>query len=107
MIDKKADKHLACAVDCELSNIRKIHGHQYNSLHEGYAVLLEEVEETEDELKRVKDELAELWQSVKQDDNGGAREALRRIYTHAYFMLQEAAQVCAVTSKFRGQENAW
>ena len=107
MIDKNADEHLSCAVDCELTNIKKIHGNQYNSLHEGYAVLLEEVEETEDELKRVKDELAELWQSVKQDDNGGAVDALRRIYTHAYFMLQEAAQVTAVTQKFRGVKDVW
>jgi glucose-6-phosphate 1-dehydrogenase len=107
MIDTNANEHLGCAVDCELSNIKKVHGTQYNSLHEGYAVLLEEVEETKQELFNVQNELTELWTCVKQDDNGGAREALRRLNRHAYFMLQEAAQVCAVTAKFRGTENEW
>lgn len=102
MIDTLADGHLNSAVECELKNIRKVYGQQYNSLHEGYAVLLEEVEETQSELERVKEELSELWLCIKQNDNKGAAEALRRINTHAYFMFQECAQVNAVTQKFRG-----
>lgn len=102
MIDTLADSHLTDAVECEVKNIKKVYGQQYNSLHEGYAVLLEEVEETESELERVKEELSELWACIKQNDNKGAAEALRRIDTHAYFMLQETAQVVAVTRKFRG-----
>ena len=54
MIDTLADGHLNSAVECELNNIRKVYGQQYNSLHEGYAVLLEEVEETQSELERVR-----------------------------------------------------
>lgn len=102
MIDRNADEHLACATDCELVNIRKVHGKQYNSLHEGYAVLLEEVEEAESELERIKEEMADLWQNVKQNDNAAVTDALRRISTHAYFMLQETTQIVAVTNKFRG-----
>lgn len=102
MIDTEADAHLNSAVDCELKNIRKVYGNQYNSLHEGYAVLLEEVEEAENELNRVKEELCELWTGIKHNDNKGAAEALRRISAHAYFMLQETAQINAVTNKFRG-----
>ena len=102
MIDRNADEHLACATDCELVNIRKVHGKQYNSLHEGYAVLLEEVEEAESELERIKEEMADLWQNVKQNDNAAVTDALRRISTHAYFMLQETTQIVAVANKFRG-----
>jgi len=102
MIDKKADEMLSGAVDCETDNIRKVYGESYNSLHEGYAVLLEEVEEAGEELERVKEELSELWLCVKQNDNAGASEALRRLSTHAYFMLQETAQINAVCKKFRG-----
>ena len=102
MIDIQAEGQLSGAVESELKNIRRVYGQQYNSLHEGYAVLLEEVEEAESELERVKDELSELWLCIKQNDNKGAAEALRRIDTHAYFMLQEVTQVVAVTRKFRG-----
>ena len=103
MIDTMADAHLSQAVECEEKNIKKVYGEQYNTLHEGYAVLLEEVEEAADELERVKEELSELWLCIKQNDSKGAAEALRRINTHAYFLLQEAAQINAVTQKFRGR----
>lgn len=102
MIDTMAEKQLTGAVESELDHIREVYGRQYNSLHEGYAVLLEEVEEAENELERVKEELSDLWLCIKQNDNKGAAEALRRINTHAYFMLQEVTQVNAVTQKFRG-----
>ena len=103
MIDTLAEKELNGAVQSELINIRNVYGKQYASLHEGYAVLLEEVEEAESELERVKEELAELWTCIKQNDNKGASEALRRIQTHAYFMLTETTQINAVTMKFRGK----
>lgn len=102
MIDTEADAHLNSAVDCELKNIRKVYGNQYNSLHESYAVLLEEVEEAENELERVKEELSDLWLCIKQNDNEGAINALRRIATHSHFLIQESVQVAAVTNKFRG-----
>ena len=103
MIDTSAEGHLNQAVECEVKNIKEVYGRQYASLHEGYAVLLEEVEEAESELERVKEELAELWTCIKQNDNKGASEALRRIQTHAYFMLTETTQINAVTQKFRGK----
>lgn len=102
MIDTEADKYLTGAVDSELSNIRKVYGEKYHSAHEGYAVLLEEVEEAEAELERIKDELSELWINVKNDDSAAIPDNLRRISTHAYFMLQECTQITAVSNKFRG-----
>ena len=62
----------------------------------------EEVEEAESELERIKEEMADLWQNVKQNDNAAVTDALRRISTHAYFMLQETTQIVAVANKFRG-----
>ncbi len=102
MINKNADEFLSCAVDAELENIKKLHGNKYNSTHEGYAVLLEEVEEAESELERIKEEMSDLWQNVKQNDNAAVTDALRRISTYAYFMLQETTQIVAVANKFRG-----
>ena len=40
MIDTIAEKELSGAVESELAHIREVHGVRYNSLHEGYAVLL-------------------------------------------------------------------
>ena len=102
MIDTEASKLITGAVEEELEHIRAVHGNQYNSLHEGYAVLLEEVEEAENELERVKEELSDLWLCIKQNDNEGATNALRRIATHSHFLIQESVQVAAVTNKFRG-----
>jgi len=102
MIDKKADGLLSEAVDSELQNIRLVHGNQYNSLHEGYAVLLEEVEEAKNELEGIELQMSDLWYCIKHNDNQGAADALRRLESHAFFLLQEACQVCAVTEKFRG-----
>lgn len=102
MIDTEASKLITGAVEEELAHIRAVHGTQYNSLHEGYAVLLEEVEEAENELERVKEELSDLWLCIKQNDNEGAVNALRRIATHSHFLIQESVQVAAVTNKFRG-----
>ena len=41
------------AVTLELNNACKVYGAEYHSLHEAYAVLLEEVEETKQELDYV------------------------------------------------------
>ena len=102
MINTEASKLITGAVKEELEHIRAVHGNQYNSLHEGYAVLLEEVEEAENELERVKEELSDLWLCIKQNDNEGAVNALRRIATHSHFLIQESVQIAAVTNKFRG-----
>lgn len=102
MIDTLADGHLSQAVECEYHHIKEEHGELYNSFHEGYAVLLEEVEEAESELERVKEELSDLWLNVRQNDTAGIYDALRRVSTHAYFMLQECTQVVAVANKFKG-----
>ena len=47
MFDEKTEQKINEAVSLEIVNAVKAHGADYNSNHEAYAVLLEEVEEAE------------------------------------------------------------
>lgn len=71
---------------------------QFASKHEGYAVLLEEVEESADEMEAIMEQTAYLWNKIKNDsDTTGEIEAIRR---HATRLAAEAVQVIAMTDKF-------
>lgn len=76
---------------------------RFASAHEGYAVLLEEVEETEDELRTMQHWMCLLWDSVKRNEVSNQpkcseiRKAARR-------MICEAIQVAAMCDKFADME---
>lgn len=71
----------------------------FASAHEGYAVLLEEVEESADEMEAIKDQMACLWDKIKKDsDTAGEIEAIRR---HAVRLAAESTQIVAMTDKFK------
>lgn len=72
----------------------------FTSAHEGYAVMLEEVEEAEAELDNIKSSLEYLWDRVKDNAN---RERLniyaRDIKKTAQNLACEAIQVAAMAQK--------
>ena len=72
----------------------------FNSEHEGYAVLLEEVEETKHELEEVDTCLRILWDLVKHD-HPKTREYAGKVATHAMHAAAEAIQVAAMAMKFQ------
>lgn len=69
----------------------------FNSNHEGYAVLLEEVEEAEYEMDMVKSNLRYVWYSVKNDRPVDTAEDVKN---HAVRLACEAIQVAAMCDKF-------
>lgn len=71
----------------------------FHSLHEGYAVLLEEVEETGDALTDMELGLKQMWDSVKRDKNYEARVAAFAVRRHAFETAAEAIQVAAMATK--------
>lgn len=73
----------------------------FNSTHEGYAVLLEEAEEMQDEVESVRKELAIWWTVVKSNDAGMNDFILKGIEKHAINAACEAIQVAAMCQKFR------
>jgi len=89
------------AVKAELQNAIETYGRNYNSQHEGYAVLKEEVEEAENEMNNILSDLNQLWQKIKNNDKD-IDSLLNIISGTAVFLALEAVQVSAVAEKMRG-----
>lgn len=62
------------------------HGECYNSPHEGWAVMLEEMLEAKDEARRVEEMVKELWHSVR----------MAPLPPHTQFMYEKAANICVI-----------
>ena len=72
----------------------------FNSVHEGYAVLLEEVEEAKAEIERIEVYLNSLWLAVKRDYNKSCFASAYNVKRAAVRAMQELVQVCAMCDKF-------
>lgn len=86
-------------VDDELTRANKQYEDRFNSLHESYAVIKEELEEAQDEIDTVEDLLNEFWIFVKHDDVSGCDNAARAIYNKAIHGAAELIQVAAMAKK--------
>ena len=71
----------------------------FASAHEGYAVLLEEVEEAEKELRETREHLGRLWKHVKLDNEEHMLHAACYVYNSAVNLAAEAIQVAAMAKK--------
>lgn len=92
------------SINLELENIQKHHGEFYHSTHEGYCVLLEEVEECEDELDHIRTDMRILWERIRNNfesiENCDNASNLMIITMNAKHLAEEAIQVAAVAEKF-------
>ena len=105
--------HLSPGVDALVELEHKIivekYGDEYHSMHEGYAVLLEEVEEATEALREVQQHLACAWQDVREDTRKLLGSEILRVEHHAKDLAAEAVQIAAVARRWRGglkDENA-
>lgn len=73
----------------------------FNSAHEGYAVTLEEAQEAEEELKKVAQGLAVIWEMTK---GNAPKEVFMKqlgvLKETAQSMAAEAIQLAAMSEKF-------
>lgn len=73
----------------------------FNSTHEGYAVLLEEIEEQQEESRLIECYSKILWDEVKRNANKfDIAETLEVIKERATLSASEAIQVAAMAQKF-------
>lgn len=71
----------------------------FASLHEGYAVLREEIEEAISELDKIEVYADCMWDSVKLDQDMAAIRLSKNIKKHAENLITEAVQVAAMADK--------
>lgn len=97
---KKLKTHIDRLVDIEFFIANTQHS-RFASDHEGYAVLLEEIEEAGVEYDQiVKFDVKKLWHSVKHDMPEGAAHAAADIKKAAIRLACEAVQVAAMAEKY-------
>ena len=71
----------------------------FHSPHEGYSVILEEVQEAEEELKAVQTDVDNMWVGVKANNIGSFAFA-SGLKENAIKLACEAIQVAAMAQKF-------
>ena len=98
MIAEEATKCIDQAVLHEFRNIVKKYGPTYNSEHEGYAVMLEEVQEACEDADFLRDTMKRLWLSIRQ--NNFSNYELSQVYNFAKALAEESVQVVAVCERF-------
>lgn len=91
---------LIALVGEELEAANAIHP-PFHSLHEGYAVLLEEVEEAKDALEKVETATKCVWYFIKNDGAEDAYLDAASLEKQAINLAAEAIQVAAMARKFR------
>ena len=74
----------------------------FHSPHEAYAVLKEEVEEAQYDLKRIEEKLDNMWARVRNDLS--IENNADSIYAHAVNGIRELIQVCAMAEKIKQSE---
>ena len=95
-----AEPELRKLVDLELEAANR-ENPPFHSPHEGYAVILEEVEEVRDELYNINGGMTRLWGAVKTNDAIAMGDEACDIENHAVHLAAEALQVAAMARKFR------
>lgn len=73
----------------------------FNSAHEGYAVLLEEIEELDGENASIKYDARCLWGAVKGNNTEAVKETILHMSERAVNAAIEAIQTAAMCEKFK------
>lgn len=66
-MEHRIDRNINRLVSIELKESKQYYEETFNSVHEGYAIIAEEFEEAEHELRKVRDTVEALWDDIKED----------------------------------------
>lgn len=86
------------AIEAELVAANEKHP-PFASLHEAYAVILEEFEEADDELMLCNKYIQKAWHCIKEGNNQCALDYFARLKYRAERLAMEACQVAAMAIK--------
>lgn len=98
MFSPATESRCRLAIQAEYHKAKKEHG-DFQSLHEGWAVMREEWEEAAKELSSVAAEMNAMWEYVKQDDASDVRVRAHHVQADALAVMKESAQLAAMARK--------
>ena len=87
-------------IQAEYLNACEQFGDKYHSLHEGYAVLKEEVEEVKEQTKNLR-LIKFIWDEIKKDNKDILYRLLELMEKGVICAIKELAQVGAVLKKLQ------
>lgn len=102
MFGEMTKKYVETAIKAETFEAIKNHGPKYNSNHEAYAVLKEEVDEARDNQIMIRNYLFKSWEQVKLNDDELFKSDVSQLREYAENLVLEATQICAVCDKITG-----
>jgi len=88
----------------ERESASRSYGDKFHSLHEAYAVILEEVEEAEEQREALRNVLHCLWAAIKANRTDNADKTCESIKSFSMHAAAEWIQVAAMAEK--GKLNA-
>ena len=73
----------------------------FSSDHEAFAVIQEEVEETEEAMEQIKDDMATLWGQIRGNEPTPMTNCYlyQQVFKHSMDVIQEAVQIAAMARK--------
>lgn len=103
MFAEKTKELIEDAIKAEYENAKEKWGDKYASMHEGFAVLLEEIEECRREQKGMRYNNRNLFNFIMNGEKCQAMNiTIAHIMTNARHLAMEACQVAAVCQKMLG-----
>lgn len=100
MFNKHTETRVETLICGELRTAKEQYGETFNSLHEAYAVALEELEEASDNADMCKYCFEEVWSHIKRDDEKNEiTEYLHKARSYAVEAIKELAQFAAMIDK--------
>ena len=100
MFNKHTETRVETLIFGELRTAKEQHGESFNSLHEAYAVALEELEEASKEVDMTKRCYEDVWNSIKWDEEKKRIvESLDGTRIYAIEAIKELAQFAAMIDK--------
>lgn len=99
MFNKHTETRVETLICGELRTAKEQYGETFNSLHEAYAVALEELEETKADFENIKTIFNYFWVAVKSDIKSYFENDLRSTKYYAVETIKELAQFAAMIDK--------